>query len=91
MRISNSNDVIDKGYMPILWKEHFTVCKAPAALKGSKCRLYKISEYNCESVTKTWYDEKLQHILNNQNYIERVICWKTAAICSKEILVKWEG
>ena len=65
--------------------------EAPAARKGSKRRVYKISDYNGEPVTGTWYDEELQHISDNQYHIERVIRRRTAANGSKEILVKWEG
>ena len=91
MRISKSKGVFDKGYMPNLLKEHFTLDEAPSARKSSKRRVYKISDYNKEPVTETWYDEELQHILNNLYRIERVNRLRTAADGSKDILVKWEG
>ena len=65
--------------------------ETPAARQGSKRRVYKISAYNREPVTGSWYDEELQHISNNQYRIERVIRQRTAADGTKEILVKWEG
>ena len=46
VRINKSKGVLDKGYMPNWSKEHFTVGEAPAARKGSKRSIYKISVYN---------------------------------------------
>ena len=91
VRINKFKGVFDKGYMPNYLKEHFTMGEAPAARKGSKCRVYKISEYNGEPVSGTWYDEELQHITNNQYCIERVIRRRTAADGRNFFLVKWEG
>ena len=91
LRINKSKGVFDKGYMPNVSKEHFTVEEAPAAHNGSKRRVYKISDYNGEPVSGTWYDEELRHITNNQYRIERVIRRRTAADGRKEILVKWES
>ena len=88
VRISKSKGVFDKGYMPNWSKEYFTVSEAPAARQGSKRRVYKISDYNGKPVTGTWYDDKLQHISNNQYGIERVIRQRKAADGTKEILVK---
>ena len=91
VRISKSKGVFDNGYMPNWLKEHFTVSEASAARKGSKRRVYRISDYNGEPVTGIWYDDELQHISNNQYRIERVIRQRTAADGTKQILVKWEG
>ena len=91
VRISKSKGVFEGGYMPNWSKEHFTVGEAPTARKGSKRRVYKISDYNGEPVTGTWYDEKLQHITNNHYRIERLIRRRTASDGRKEILVKWVG
>ena len=77
--------------MPYWSNEHFTVGEAPAEREGSKRRLYKINDYNEESVTGTSYDEELQHITNNQYRIERVIRRQTAADGQKTFLVHREG
>ena len=91
VRINKAKGVFDKGYMPNWSKEHFTVGEVPAARRGCKRRVYKISDYNGEPVTGSWYDEELQHITNNQYRIERVLKRRTAADGTKEIFVKWEG
>ena len=54
VRISKSKGVFDKGYMPHWSKEHFTVEESPAPRKGSKRRVYKISDYNGVPVTGIW-------------------------------------
>ena len=90
VRNSKSKSVFDKGNIPNWSKEHFTVEESQAARKGSKRRVYKISDYNGEPETGIWYEEELQHISDNQYRIERVIRRRTAADGRKFVLVKWE-
>ena len=91
VRINKFKGVFDKGYMPNWSKEHFTVAAAPPKRKLSKRMVYKLKDYNGEPVTGSWYDEKLQHISDNQYRIERVLRRRTAPDGNKEVFVKWEG
>ena len=62
--------IFDKGYMPNLTKMHFTIFQAVRPRKGSKRRIYKLVNYNDNAVKGSWYQEKLQTILDNQYCIE---------------------
>ena len=73
VRINKAKGVFDKGYMPNWSREHFTVADAPPTRRGIKRRVDKIHDYNNEPVSGSWYDEELQHISDNQYYIELVL------------------
>ena len=91
VRISKSKGVFEKGYLPNWSKEHFTVAETTDDKRRANKRVYKIEDYNGESVTGTWYPEELQHITDNQYRIERVIRRRKLPNGSLELFVKWEG
>jgi len=91
VRISKSKGVFDKGYMPNWSKEHFTIDEVPEPKRGTRRRVYKISDYNAEAIKGSWYPEELQQISNNQYRIEKVLRRRTAPDGTKELFVKWEG
>ena len=72
VRISKNKGVFDKGYMPNWSTEHFTVGKVPIPRCVNKGRVYKIADYNGDSVKGVWYPEELQQISQNQYRIERL-------------------
>ena len=88
VRASSHKTIFDKGYMPNLNKEHFTVSKAVPPRKGTKRRVYKLVEYNDEIVKGSWYLEELQEILANQCRIEKVLQRRTLPNGTKEIFVR---
>ena len=91
VRISKNIGVFDKGYMPNWFKEHFTVDEVPNPRRGNKHRVYKIADYNGDTVKGVWYPEELQQISQNEYRIERVLKRRKAADGSTELFVKWEG
>ena len=42
VRASSHKTIFDKGYMPILFKEHFTVSQTVLPRRGTKRRRYKL-------------------------------------------------
>ena len=46
VRVSSHKTLFDKGYMPNWTNEHFTVSKAVPPRKVTKCRVYKLVDYN---------------------------------------------
>ena len=91
VRISKNKGVFEKGYLPNLFKEHFTVAETTGDKGRVNRRVYKIEDYNGESVMGTWYPEELQQITDNQYRIERVIRRRKSPDGSFELFVKWEG
>ena len=59
---SSHETIFDKCYMPNLIKEHFTVSKAVPPRKRTKRRIYKLMDYNDETVKGSWYPEEIQEI-----------------------------
>ena len=91
VRASSHKTIFDKGYMPNLTKEHFTVSKAVPSRKGTKRRMYKLVDYNDEDVKGSWYPEGLQEISDNQYRIKKFLRRRTLLNGTKEIFVRWEG
>jgi len=92
VRLNKAKGVFDKGYMPNWTKEHFTVTNEVEPRRGSRKRVYKISDYDGEGVSGSFYPEELQEISANEYRIERILKRRTSPVDgSKEILVKWEG
>ena len=52
VRISKNIGVFDKGCMPYWSNEHFIVEEAPIPRRKNICRVYKISDYNNDSVKR---------------------------------------
>ena len=69
--------IFDKGYMQNWTKEHLTVSKAVPLWKGSKRRVYKLIDYNDETVKGSWYPLEIQEISYNQYRIEKVLLRRT--------------
>ena len=65
VRAISYKTIFDKGYMPNLTKEQFTVSQAVPHRRGTKRRVYKLVDYNDEVVKGSWYLEKLKKILGN--------------------------
>jgi len=92
VRLNKAKGVFDKGYMPNWTKEHFTVTNEVEPRRGSRKRVYKISDYDGEGVSGSFYPEELQEISEYKYRIERILKRRTSPVDgSKEILVKWEG
>ena len=72
-------------------KNHFTVSKAVPPRKGTKCRIYKLVDYNDKDVKGSWYPQKLQKISDNQYRNKKVLRKRTLPNGTKEIFVRWEG
>ena len=77
--------------MPNWSKEHFTVNEVPIPRCGNKRRVYKIADYNNDTVKGVWYLEELQQIFQNQYFIKRIFKRHKATDGSTELFVKWEG
>ena len=91
VRISKNKGVFEKGYLPNWSKEHFTVAETTGDKGRVNRRVYKIDDYNGESVKGTWYPEELQQITDNQYRIKLVIRRRKSPDGSIELFVKWEG
>jgi transposase InsO family protein len=57
VRISKHKGVFDKGYMPNWSKEHFTISERPTHPRGTRRVVYKIADYNGETIKGLWYPE----------------------------------
>ena len=91
VRASRHKTIFDKGYMPNWTKEHFTVSKAVPPGKGTKRLVYKLLDYNDETVKDSWYPEEIQEISDNQYCIEKVLRRCTLPDGTKELFVRWES
>ena len=89
VRTSSHKTIFDKGYMPNLTKEHFTVSKTVPSIKETKRRIYKLVDYNDEDVNCSWYLEELQEVSDNKYRIEKVLRRRTQPNGTKEIFVRW--
>ena len=65
MQACSHKTVFDKRYMPNWSKKHCTVRKALLPRKRTKGRVYKLMDYNDESVKDSWYPQKIQNFLEN--------------------------
>ena len=88
MRASSHKTIFDKGYMPNWTKEHFTMNQAVPSIRGTKCRLYKLVDYNDKAVKGSWYPEELQEMSDNQYRIEKVLRRRTLHDGTKELFVR---
>ena len=77
--------------MPNWTKEHFTVSKAVPPRKGTKRRVYKLMDYNNETVKGSWYPKEIQEISDNQYRIEKVLRRRTLYDGTKELYVQRES
>ena len=91
VRASSHKTIFDKGYMPNWTKEQFTVSKAKPPRKGTKRRVYKLMDYNDETVKGSWYPEEIQEISDNQYRIEKDLRRRTLPDDKNELFVRWEG
>ena len=62
VRASSNTTIFDKGYMPNLTKEHFTVSQFVPPKKETKRRGYKFVDYNNEAVKGSWYVKKFRKL-----------------------------
>ena len=88
---SSHKTIFDKSYMPNWTKEHFTVSQAVPPRKGIKRRIYKLVDYNNETVKSSWYPEKIKIIPDNQYRIKKVLRRHTLPNGTKELFVWWNG
>ena len=54
VRASSHKKIFDKGYLPNWTKKHYTVSKAVPPRNGTKRRVYKLMDYNNETVKGSW-------------------------------------
>ena len=91
VRASSHKTLFDKGSMPNLIKEHFTVSQAVPPIRGTKRRVYKLVDYDNEPVKGSWYPKELQEISDNQYRIDKVLQRRTLSDGTIELFVRWEG
>ena len=65
--------------------------KALPPRKGTKRHVYKLMDYNDETVKNSWYPEKIQEILDNQYRIEKDLQRRILFEITKELFVRCEG
>ena len=88
VRASSHKTIFDKGYMPNWTKEHFTMSKAVPPRKKPKRRVYKLINYNNETVKCSWYPEKIKEISDNEYRIEKFLRRRTLFDDTKELFVR---
>ena len=84
VRASSHKTMFDKGYMPNWNKEHLKVSKAVPSTKGTKSRVYKLMDYNDETVIGSWYPEEIQEISYYQYRIKKVLRRRTLLDSTKQ-------
>ena len=82
MRISKYKNIFAKAYTPN-WSEEMSVIKK---IKNAVPLTYVIGDLNGEEITGTFYEKKLEKVVQQEFRIEKVIKKK-----GDKLYVKWKG
>ena len=93
VRISRIKGDFEKGYLPNWSGEQFvaTSIRQPDGKRRRATRpVYSLKDEAGEALQGKWYPEELQHIVDNDYEIEKVLKKRRAADGTQELFVKWK-